>query len=105
MRFLEQNYPLPQSIAVRRSGRAMKQFAVGTFLTAFLSLLLAGTALAQTNLVTLYTFRGIQGDKRHPIGDLVANIRGRHPLADHGSDDAEQAGGAEPPHVGRYRRN
>ena len=53
MRFLEQNYPLPQSFAVRRSGRAMKQFAVGTFLTALLSLLLASAAWGQTATVSI----------------------------------------------------
>ena len=75
MRFVEQNYPTQQSFAVRRSGRAMKQFAVGTFLTAFLSWLLAGTALAQTSFTTINTFLA-QGDGLHPIGDLAIDSRG-----------------------------
>ncbi len=75
MRFVEQNYPNQQSFAIRRSGRAMKQFAVGTFLTALLCLLLQGMALAQTNFTTISTFLA-QGDGLRPIGDLAMDSQG-----------------------------
>ena len=75
MRFPEQNYPPPQSFAVRRSGRAMKQFAVGTFFTALLSLLLASAAWGQTSFTTINTLLA-KGDGYFPIGNLTRDSQG-----------------------------
>jgi len=67
--------PEPPLVA-HRSGRAMQQFAIGTFLTALFCILLAGTALAQTNLTTLHQFLGVRGDGYSPIGDLTMDSQG-----------------------------
>ena len=64
-----------QLLATLRSGRAIRQFAVGIFLTALFCLLLLGPANAQTSFTTLHTFVG-NGDGYNPIGDLVADSNG-----------------------------
>ena len=75
MGLVNRNYPSHQLLAIRRSGRTMKHFAVGVFLTALLSLFLTGNATAQTSFTTLHTFTG-NGDGLAPIGDLVADSQG-----------------------------
>ncbi len=76
MRSVKQYLPTQQLYVALRSGRnAIKRSIIETLLTSFLGLFLAGTALAQTSLTTLYDFTGVKSD-RNPNGDLVMDSQG-----------------------------